>query len=154
MATYEVVSADGSWKIVVEAWSTSLIVYSAMGITTRVYVRGFNSWWDQLWGTPIGWVSSRADFVNAAGSVLSSRMPGASMSLPGSPDNRQNDSVADCRVWAIGGGITIKLSADFQPTGVEPARSSADPLADRVSGSGRATRNGETLSVGSIIFPP
>ena len=109
---------------------------------------------DRLWGTPVGWVSSRADFVNAAGSLLSSRMLGASMSVPGSPDNRQNDSVADCRAWAIGAGIKIKLSPDFEPTGVGPTRPSDLLLADTVSGSGSATRNGETLGVGTITFPP
>lgn len=150
MASAEAVSPDGSWKVVVEAWSMSLIVYSAMGVTTRVYMRGSPSWWDRLWGMPAGWVPANADSVTASGRLSARSLSPSSMPIPGSPNTRRNDSAADCRAWAVGAGISV----DVQGGDVQPARGPISHLADTVTGSGSAVRAGVALSVGPVVFPP
>jgi hypothetical protein len=153
VAKAETISADGSWKVVVEAWSTSvLFFYSAVGVTTSVYVRGTQSWWDKLWGISPGWNAASADFVSAAGSMATSQFPGASAPLPGSPNNRRNDSQADCRAWALGGSVKGK----FDSTGIELTGGSAgiDSIVDQVVGGvGSARRNNETLGAGPVGWP-
>lgn len=150
MATIESVSNDGSWKITVEAWSFSLVVYSAMGVTTRVFDRGTTSWWDRLWGVPAGWVPGSADAVTASGSLSARTFSPASMNIPGSPATSRNARSADCRAWAIGAGISV----DVQDGGVQPARGPISHLADFVQGSGSAARGAETLSAAGVTFPP
>jgi hypothetical protein len=152
MAKTEAISPDGSWKVVVEAWSTSLLVYSAVGVTTSVYARGAQSWWEKLWGISPNWSPTSADSISAAGSMASSQFPGASAPLPGSPNNRSNDSVADCRAWAVGASVKVNFGSD----GVSLSGGSAgiDTIVDQVVGSiGGATRNGQSLSPGPVNWP-
>jgi hypothetical protein len=154
MGSMEHVSPDGSWKVVVEAWSTGVIVYSAVGVTTRVYVRGLTSIWDRLRGVPIGWVPATADSVSASGTMSSSQAPTISAPIPGSPNNRHNDSVADCRAWAVAGGIKVNIDANFAPTGgPQPTTPDGTLFVDRVTGVGSATRNGQVLSAGPVHYP-
>jgi hypothetical protein len=155
MHTAEKISEDGSWKIVVEAWSVSAVVYSAAGVTTHVYARGSPSWWQRLWGTPAGWDAAKADSVSASGLMASegpSRLPLASAPLPGSPNNRRNDSEADCRAWTIGGALTFDPGRGPLPDG--GASASSLSIVNTVRGGmGSAIRNGETLSVGPVDWP-
>jgi hypothetical protein len=152
MAKTEAISPDGSWKVVVEAWSTSLLVYSAVGVTTSVYARGAQSWWEKLWGISASWSPTSATSISAAGSMASSQFPGASAPLPGSPNNRSNDSVADCRAWAVGGSV----KGNFSSNGVSVTGGAAgiETIVDQVVGGvGGATRNGQTLSAGPVSWP-
>lgn len=159
MGKLEVISPDGSWKVEVEAWSTSLILYSAIGVTTRVYLRGSRNWWQKLWNLPAGWDPTTADVISASGSMASSQFPIASAPLPGSPNYRQNDSVADCRAWTVGGVIKFQIArpeggpVNLQLSGGGGA-SSLNIIADMIrGGNGTATRNGVTIAVGPVNYP-
>jgi hypothetical protein len=153
MAQAEAISADGSWKVVVEAWSTSVFFfYSAVGITTRVYVRGNASWWDRLWGNSVVWSPTSADSVSASGLMASSQFPLASAPLPGSPNNQRNDSKADCRAWALGASVKFTFgSGGISPSG---GKAGISTFVDQVrNGFGGAIRNGQSLSVGPVNWP-
>jgi len=151
----ESIAPDGSWKIVVEAWSTSLVVYSAIGVTTQVYTRGTQTWWDRLWNLPAGWDPAIADQVTASGSMASSQFPAASAPLPGSPNVQQKSSTADCRAWTVGGSISISGSGGLGGSGLSGSGvSSLKPVADMIrGGNGTATRAGLQLRAGPVNFP-
>jgi len=157
MATkLESVAPDGSWKIVVEAWSTSLIIYTAIGVTTRVYTRGTRTWWDRLWNLPAGWDPANADEVTASGSMASSRLPTASAPLPGSPNVQRNAASADCRAWTFGGIIKFEPPpAGIGGTGLSGGPvSNLNPIADMIrGGNGTATRAGLQLRAGPVSYP-
>jgi hypothetical protein len=156
MGSAEQVAPDGSWKVVVEAWSFSLILYAAIGVTTRVYTRRGQNWWERLWNMPAGWDGATADLVIAAGSMASHNLPTVSAALPGSPNIRRNDASADCRAWTFGGSVRLGSSgtglggSGLSGEGV----SSLNPIADMIrGGTGSATRNGLTLSAGPANYP-
>jgi hypothetical protein len=121
----ESISPDGSWKIVVEAWSTSAVIYSAIGVTTRVYTRGTRTWWDRLWNLPAGW------------------------------DPATDSASADCRAWNFGGTVQWPDSGGFAGTGLSgEGVSSLKPIADMIrDGSGTATRFGLQLRAGPVGYP-
>jgi hypothetical protein len=144
----EVVAPDGSWKIVVEAWSSNFIVYKAVGVTTRVLQRGSPNVWERLFGGATGgWVTTNADEVVAAGAMGSSQLPGVMAPLPGSPDRHRNASSADCRASVWGGALKFD-SGSTNPGGVAGGESAAAlTFVDQVRGGiGAATRAGVTLS--------
>jgi len=153
MTKAETIAPDGSWKVVVEAFKTSvLFFYSAIGVTTHVYVPATQSWWDKLWGLSPGWSEANADSVAAAGLMSSSQFPIAQAPLPGSPNVRRNDSSADCRAWAVGASVTFEFGAD----GVSVVGGSAgiQTIVDVVrNGTGSAVRSGLTLSAGPVSWP-
>src|SRR5437763_7758703 len=84
MTKSEQIAKDGSWKIVVEAFSVNWFVYRAMGVTTRVYTRGSPSIFERLFGGGAGWVASKAEFVSASGFLTARKAPGARTLIPGS----------------------------------------------------------------------
>lgn len=131
-------SRDGSWKIEVEVFTINLFVYNALGVTTRVYAKSGNSW-----------RALKADIVSASGTLGTSRLPGATGLIPGSPNTRRNDSVADCRAWSVGIGVTFVYDAPVTPFPPNPSVGGGPSMiADRVTGSGGATWKGETLRIG------
>lgn len=156
MATkLESIAPDGSWKIVVEAWSTSLIIYTAIGVTTRVYTRGTRTWWDRLWNLPAGWDAAIADQVTASGSMASSQFPTAAATLPGSPNVQRNAASADCRASTFGGVIKFQDGGGLFGTGVSGGPvGDLSPIADMIrGGNGTATRAGLQLRAGPVGYP-
>lgn len=131
MAQGWAVSPDGLWRISVDVFKINLIVYNALGATTRMYVRK---------DPRSAWYLTRADSISASASIGSSQYPNSYSALP--PNVRRNDKEADCRAWSVGIGIKI-----FPNTG--PA-SPPSTIADRVIGAGNATFRGLTLVVGPL----
>jgi len=133
-------SRDGSWKVQVDVFNINYFVYKALGVTTRAFQKSGSSW-----------SSVKVDSITAEGRLGSSSFPGATEPIPDSPNTRRNDSVADCRAWSIGVGITFVYDA---PIGGFPPNPSPgggpSMLADRVTGSGSATWHGETVGVGPL----
>jgi hypothetical protein len=148
MTQQEKISSDGSWKILVDVFSINLFVYRALGVTTRVFSKSEPDWWQRLWGAQEAWIAIADDSVGCQGSLGSSRLPNITAIIPGSPNMRSNDIEADCRAWSVGVGITFTTD---QPLSADPLNPNPSPgggpslVADRVSGSGFATRGNETL---------
>jgi hypothetical protein len=154
MTSREVVSSDGSWKLVVEAWSINVLIYRALGGTSRVYSKGSRSIWDRLRGAPAGWTSTTADSIGVGAALTVRAFPGVTSVVPGSPDNRVHDSVADCRAWAAFVGIKVRVSPTFDPTTTpSPTIDTRSAIADGVIVSGSATKSGQSLSVSSLTYP-
>lgn len=154
MATAEAVSRDGSWKISVEVFAINLFVYQALGVTTRVFAKQQPNWWQRLWGAREAWVPANASQVSAGGTLGTSRLPGASAPIPGSPRSLANASEADCRAWSVGVGITFVFDAPIGGFPPNPGPGGGPSMtADRVTGSGSATRGGETLQAGPLSAP-
>lgn len=156
MAKSIAISKDGSWKIEVEVFSINLFVYQALGVTTRSYLKTQPNWWQRLWGVRESWNPVRADNISAMGTLGVSRFPGIMAPIPRSPNTRSNDSVADCRAWSIGIGITFVTDAPITPVppGTNPSPGGGPTMtADRVTGSGSARRGSEQLSIGPLSAP-
>lgn len=153
MASREALSANGSWKLVVEAWSVNMWVYRAMGATSRVFETAPRSFWDWLFGRSTGWRSIKAEFVSASGVLTTSVIPGATGAIPGSPNNRTNDSEADCRAWTVFVGVSIPLTPTFEPSGAPRPGGNTRALADGVIAGGSASLRGETLSLSGVPYP-
>ncbi len=147
----EIQSKDGSWKLVVEASSVSLFVYNALIASARVYKKSQLSFWDRLFGRSASWSAFSADTISASGSLTSKLAPGIRGPVPGSPDNRTNSSVAECKAWWVFIGIKIKLSPTFEPTGVQPSADFA-PTADGIIANGNARVGTETISITAVIL--
>jgi len=140
MASKTAFSRDGSWKVQVDVFNINYLVYKALGVTTRAFQKSGSSW-----------RSVKVDSITAEGRLGNSSFPGATGPIPNSPNSRRNDSVADCRAWSIGVGITFVYDA---PIGGFPPNPSPGGgpfmLVDRVSGSGSATWHGETVGVATL----
>lgn len=148
MKKHEVMSANSTWKLVVEAWSINLFFYKAMGVTSNVYVRS-GGFFARLFGG--GWRSGAASSVTVAGVMTSTLAPGANPPIPGSPVLNSNSSKAECSVWAFGIGVKIKIDPLFKPS--DPSPGGAPSLfADGVSGSGTALFRGETLRSNIVTY--
>lgn len=136
-------SRDGSWKIEVEVFKINLLVYNALGVTTKAYVRSGSRWRSQ-----------KVDLIQANGVLGTSRLPGVTGPIPHSPDRRINDSEADCRAWSVGLGVTFVYDAPVGGFPPNPSPGGGPSMtADRVTGFGSATWHGETLQVGPLSAP-
>ncbi len=147
MKKREVLSKDSTWKIVVEAWPVNLFFYKAMGISTNVYERNSGFW---AW---LGaWKFVKASLLSVSGAMSYRLAPGFSAPLPGSPLFLSNFSKAECSIWVFGIGVKIKIDLIFNPS--DPSTGGAPSLiADGLSGSGSATRKGETLATSTVSYP-
>lgn len=149
MKKHEVLSSNGNWKLVVEAWSVNLFFYKAKGVTSNVYERG-GGFFARLFGG--GWRSAKANSVTVGGSMSSSLAPGASRLLPGSPISIQNASKAEVSVWVFGIGVKVKIDPVFSPSNPKLDKGPS-LIADSVSGSGAAFYKGENLRSNLVNYP-
>jgi hypothetical protein len=139
----EATSADGTWKIVVEGFSTQLLVYSAVGVKASVFGRQAPNWWERLWRIPAGWTPLTAETISAAGIAGSTEFGGVRVNIPDSGRLQLNAQSAECRAWAV--GTAIKMNTGGNVVGGSGA--SGLTIIDLVvSGSGSAKLRGEILS--------
>ena len=155
-ATVSKTSSDGTWRVELSAFKTNLLVYKAIGATLNVQHRErARSWWP--WGPYVDKWVDRAVPALSVQNAYQGVLPSLAPSVANRSCGATNASSCDCRLWAVGIGISVDASANtgLPDPGTAGPSGGASLDVRSVTSNGRATLpGGEVVAVGPATAGP
>lgn len=158
---------NGSGKVVMNAFKTDIFLYKAIGTTINVYHKEMGR---VLWvpgrGWKVGsfgrggvyaaepqetWQPYYADSISIVNNY-SGLLPSISPSAASRACSSRNSSVCDCRLWAVGLGISIPASSGGGGPDIEGSTPSASASLEvrSVTGHGTVVIKGQVINIGDV----